>query len=265
MKSWALLFALSFAPGPALAAATPWQELAPGVSARLITSDRLVDGATLAGIEIDMPTTTKTYWRIPGETGIPTEISFAGSEGLGTPEILWPYPQIDRSQGYLDYVYYGPVVLPLRIAMPTASGRLDATITLGICSDVCVPAMASFSLPMSFTNPDSPQSLRLDQAVAETPIDWDQSGPAVANIVAQPDGVAIEGLDPAIDAASVIADLGDPSLIFDTPQKSPDGALWTLRLLGGVGTKGLEGRPIQLTFMTRSGPYSVSRQIGAAP
>ena len=61
-----------------------------------------------------MPQNTKTYWRIPGETGIPTELDFTGSTGIAASTILWPYPTVDHVQGYLDYVYYGPTVLPHR-------------------------------------------------------------------------------------------------------------------------------------------------------
>ena len=49
--------------------------VAPDVRVRLIASEQLrADHTTLAAIEIDMPASTKTYWRVPGETGIPTEL-----------------------------------------------------------------------------------------------------------------------------------------------------------------------------------------------
>ena len=66
---------LALAAAPACAGATAWQELAPGVKLRLVASDTLsADGTTLAALELDMPAGTKTYWRVPGESGIPTEL-----------------------------------------------------------------------------------------------------------------------------------------------------------------------------------------------
>lgn len=256
-----LIIALvTFAAAPALAAATPWQEIAPEVRARLVSSDVLDNGSSLAGLEIDMPEGTKTYWRIPGETGIPTEFDFSGSAGVANPTVQWPYPEIDQSDGYLDYVFHGPVVLPIRFEATAGGATLTASVTLGICSDMCVPAMAKFTLPIDFGKPDPAQSLRLDQALATVPIAWDQPGSPVGAVSAGPEGLVLVGLDPAIDPASIIADVGDPGLLFGVPQKSPDGNLWTLKLLGGA-TEGLRGRPVQLTFVTAMGPYAVTRDI----
>jgi DsbC/DsbD-like thiol-disulfide interchange protein len=254
---------VTFAASPALAGATAWQDIAPGVRARLISNDTVTNGMTLAGFELDMPQTTKTYWRVPGEAGIPTQFDFTGSVGLGDPAVGWPYPEIDRSQGYLDYVYHGHVVLPIELTAVGDAATLNAAITLGVCSDVCVPAQAKFSLPLSFAQPDAGQSIRLSQAEAQAPIAWDRPGDPVGVVTATADGISVVNPDPAIEQETLIADVGDPAILFETPQKSPDGTLWTLKLLGGAAGKGLEGRPVQLTFMTASGPYAVSRQIAA--
>ena len=90
MRIPALLLIASFSV-PAVAGETPWQELAPGAKARLISSDVLkADGTTMVGLELDMPTTLNTYWRVPGETGIPTQFDFGGSSGVAGHETLWP-------------------------------------------------------------------------------------------------------------------------------------------------------------------------------
>ncbi len=255
------IIAVTFLAAPAFAAATDWQEIAPGVKARLISSDTLTDGMTLAALELDMPQNTNTYWRIPGETGIPTEFDFSTSRGVGEPVVYWPYPEIDRSRGYLDYAYYGPVVLPFEFEAGEGA-VLDVAVTLGICSDICVPAEAELSLPLDFTAPDAAQSIRLDQAMAETPILWDQPGRPFGTVEAGLDGsLHLLSPDPSIDPGSVIADVGDPSILFKTPQKSPDGALWTLEPLGGGVHKELEGSSVQLTFETPHGPYAVTHVI----
>ena len=44
----------------------------------------------LAGLQLDMPANTKTYWRVPGETGIPSEFDFSASVGLTSGTIDWP-------------------------------------------------------------------------------------------------------------------------------------------------------------------------------
>ena len=256
------LIAVTLVASPAFAAATLWQEIAPGVKARLISTDTVVDGMSLAGLELDMPQNTNTYWRIPGETGIPTEFDFVASSGLANPTVHWPYPEIDRSRGYLDYAYYGPVVLPIEFEAGEGGAVLDVGITLGVCSDICVPATAKLTLPLSFGTPDAAQSIRLDQAMAQTPILWDQPGQPFGTVEAGFDGsLHLLSPDPSIDPASVIADVGDPSILFETPQKSQDGNLWTLKPLGGEAEKGLEGSSVQLTFTTPKGPYAVTQVI----
>jgi DsbC/DsbD-like thiol-disulfide interchange protein len=256
------VIAVTLAASPAFAAATLWQEIAPGVKARLISSDTIVDGMSLAGLELDMPQDTNTYWRVPGETGIPTEFDFTASSGLANPMVHWPYPEIDRSRGYLDYAYYGPVVLPIEFEAGEGGAILDIGITLGVCSDICVPATAKLTLPLNFSTADAAQSIRLDQAMAQTPILWDQPGQPFGTVEAGFDGsLHLLSPDPSIDSASVIADVGDPSILFETPQKSPDGNLWTLKPLGGEAGKELEGSSVQLTFTTPKGPYAVTQVI----
>lgn len=251
---------------PAFAGATDWQELAPGVRARLISADAIdpADGRLHAGFELDMPASTKTYWRIPGEAGIPTEFDFSASTGLGPAAIIWPYPQIDRTDGFRDYVYRGHLVIPIDFTPAAGTAATLAVNTmLGICSDICVPAQASFSLPISFGAADPGQASRLQIALGQTPDIW-PAGPApFGAITANAYGIEIADLDPGIDPASVIADLGDPAILFAAPQKSPDGRRWSLKLLGDTGAQGLVGRTVQLTFLARSIPYAVSREIAA--
>lgn len=248
---------------PALANATPWLEIAPGVKARMITSDAVAMGKTTLGLEVDLPEGYVTYWRVPGESGIPTTIDMSGSTGLTDPVIEWPYPQIDEKTGMRDFVYRGHLVLPIVAKADGSSGTLNAAIIMGVCSDICVPARATFTLPLSFGAQDPEQSLRLQMAEVQLPAEWDQPQEPFGAITATPNGLAISGIDDTIDPASVIADVGDPALIFAAPQKSPDGTSWSMKLLGGAGGEGLAGRTVQLTFTTRLGPYAVTRPIGA--
>lgn len=260
-RLWVFLV-VTLAASPALAAATPWQELAPGVRARLISGDTISGGKALAGLELDMPETTKTYWRLPGETGIPTEIDFSASTGMSGATIAWPFPQIDRSQGYLDFVYYGQLVLPFELSVDETGAVLNASVTLGVCDEVCVPVMASFSLPLG-ASPDAGQSIRIQQALAATPIEWDRASVPFAGVEANPSGTGLllSYPHPDIDPVQIIAETGANGQIFGAPQKSPESAIVEIRLLGGADGQALAGQSVQLTFMTAAGPYSVTRSI----
>ncbi|MBK8085851.1 MAG: hypothetical protein IPK28_19615 [Devosia sp.] len=261
------LFLLALSCLPAHAGETPWQEVAPDVRVRMISSDVLrPGGTTMIGLEIDMPPGTKTYWRVPGETGIPTTIDLAGSTGITGHESLWPFPQIDTAEGFVDFVYFGPTVLPVELHLPGDAAMLEAAVTMGVCSDICVPVSAHFSLPLSFARPDRGQSLRIAQAVALTPMDWTDPRQPVGWVGydAAADALAVRLGDDRIDPLSLIADAGPDGQLFGAPQKSPDGSLVLLPLLGGAAEGDVAGRPVQLTFMTEMGPFSLSRIIASA-
>jgi DsbC/DsbD-like thiol-disulfide interchange protein len=250
--------------GPALAGATPWQELTPGVKARMISSDSVDLGKTKIGLELDLPEGFNTYFRIPGDSGIPPVFDFSGSTGLGDPEITWPYPIIEETQGLRDYVYRGHLVLPMQVTAAGPTAQLNVAVTLGVCSDICMPARARFSLPITFGKGDAEQSLRLQMAEVDLPGDWAQPQPPFGPITASAEGLVISGIDPMIDPASIIADVGDPSILFSAPQKSADGVSWILKIPGSSVAAGLAGKTVQLLFTTRLGPFLVSRQIAPA-
>jgi DsbC/DsbD-like thiol-disulfide interchange protein len=250
---------------PAAASQTDWQEVSPGVRMRLIADDvHRPDGTTIAGLEIDMPANTKTYWRVPGETGIPTVFDISASRGVHALSAVWPYPVIDRAAGYTDYVYYGPTVLPLRLQISGDTPLLDASVTLGICSDVCVPVTAKFAMPLHLGKTDVTQEIRLQQARALAPVPWSGPGDALGearwDAADQELEVAVNTME--VDPSSLIVDAGDPGILFGAPQKSPDGQVVALPLLGGDAA-GLEGKPVQLIFLTPTGAYELTRTIGA--
>lgn len=247
--------------GPAHAAASAWQEVAPETRMRLVSSDRLEDGHLLAGVELDMPAGFKTYWRVPGETGIPTQIEDTGSQGFSDPQVLWPQPTIDQTESYLDFVYYGPTVLPLRLAAETGTGTISLSVTMGVCSDICVPVQAQFELPVDTARPDAGQDLRLQQALANVPIAPEDDG-IVGEVVLASDGLHVPLLSTEIDSTSVIVAAADPQLLFGAPQKSPDTGLVVLPLLGG-DEQSVVGQTVDISFQTPAGPYVVQRVVAS--
>jgi DsbC/DsbD-like thiol-disulfide interchange protein len=264
MRLTCALLTLLAATGTAVAGASPWQDLAPGVRIRLLSDDvRQADGTTMLALELDMPATTRTYWRVPGEGGIPAEIDLAGSRGLGALDPVWPYPTVDHTAGYTDFVYFGPTVLPLTAHLDAAAVEVKAAVTLGVCSDICMPARAELSLPLDFARADPGQQLRIAQAVALAPIAWQGPGEGIGTVTldAAAGTLAVEVLAPDIDPASVIADMGPDGMLFGAPQKSPESGVVALPLLGGGDVGGLVGQPVRLTFLTPAGAYETTRTI----
>lgn len=259
-----LVVSLALLATSARAGETAWQDVAPGVKLRLISTGQVkADGTTLVGLELDMPDTNKTYWRVPGETGLPTELDFAGSTGVVSHEVLWPYPVRHETADYLDYVYFGPTVLPVLLTVEPGAPRVELSAILGVCSDICVPAQARFSLPLVDTQPDRPNSLRIRQALAMTPMEWPADPQPIGDVELwrEANMLAVRVDDPELDPASLIAatDNGDP--LFGTPQKSPEPNLVLIPILGKADELDLENQAVQLTFLTGMGAFEVKRIV----
>ena len=250
----------------AFAGESNWQELAPDVAVRLISSG-LPDasGKALFALEIAMPEDTRTYWRVPGQTGLPLQLDLSGSTGVSLVRQHWPLPEIENISGYLDYVYFGHTVLPLELQVNDPAGQVRVDATLGICSDICVPAQATLSLPASDGAADPANGLRIDQALADVPIAWDDGEEPIGavRILSDLSAIAVTINGERVDAMSLIAaaDLDGP--LFGAPQKSPQDGVVLLPILTKTDNSELEHLEIEISFMTSRGAYQVSRTIEA--
>lgn len=246
---------------------TPWQEIAPDVRARLISSDNLgPDGTMLVGLQLDMPSSTQTYWRIPGETGIATQLFVKSTDGVSLTAIHWPYPVIDTSRGYLDYAYYGPTILPFSVALGSrSSATLDVDTVLGICLNICIPASANFSLALKSGRMDPGHALRLKQAMAEVPLSWNDSRQPFGSVYYDEDALAlrVEVANPVVDPQSLIVETDDQRTLFGTPVAGSDGRTVSLPLLATDRAAPFVGGKVLLTFMTNAGPYELWRDAPA--
>jgi DsbC/DsbD-like thiol-disulfide interchange protein len=119
--------------------------------ARLFSADAGASGTFLAGIEIKLDPGFKTYWRNPGESGLPPAFDWSGSENVGETELLWPAPTRFEDAGGVSYGYADGVVFPVRIR-PRDVGkplRLALKLDYGVCKDICIPAHADLALSPS--------------------------------------------------------------------------------------------------------------------
>jgi DsbC/DsbD-like thiol-disulfide interchange protein len=267
MRPAVLTAVLALCAQPAFAGATAWQEVAPGVSVRLISGgDVTADGHTLVGLEIDMPETTKTYWRVPGETGIPTQVDVSRSHGISGHRVRWPYPTIDKQSGYLDYAYFGPTVLPIELQLSGETADLELSATLGVCDEICIPVQVRFEMTLGGEIADRANGLRLRQALAMAPIAWDGGEPPVGSVRydAGENAVVVDIDTSNIDPASLIGALPDGLPLLGAAQPAPNGRSVHLPVIGSDEAMAatLMGQPMDLVFQTDMGPYLLTRRIG---
>jgi DsbC/DsbD-like thiol-disulfide interchange protein len=134
--------------------ASAWEEQ-PHAAVRLIAGKAFEFGDTAllrAGIEIHLDPGWKTYWRYPGDSGVPPIFDFAGSANVNTVTVRWPAPErfADGAGGH-SIGYVGDVVVPLLISPQDAAKSASLHVKLGyaICGNVCIPAEADLKLGLS--------------------------------------------------------------------------------------------------------------------
>ncbi len=103
-----------------------------------------------AGLEIKLQPGWKTYWRYPGDSGVPPRFNFEGSENVKDVTVFFPAPMRfsdgnGHSIGYVDHT-----ILPLRIVVRDAHkpAVLRVAVDYAVCEKLCVPVDAKLELPL---------------------------------------------------------------------------------------------------------------------
>lgn len=148
--------------------ASPWQR--DGHSAvRLLAGSR--SGAVLlGGIAFQLQQGWKTYWRTPGDSGVPPRFDFSKSENVEAVTIMWPAPlKFDDGAGGHSIGYHDQFVLPLRIVAKAADKpvTLRAEINYAVCEKLCIPVEASAEL--GFNSVASTEDANLRAALDTVP------------------------------------------------------------------------------------------------
>lgn len=142
------LCAVSF---PALAASSEWAEVEGG-SVRIVTEGLPDEAGMLRGaLEIDLKPGWKTYWRDPGESGIPPTVTVISPEGGAEADIGFPAPA-RFNEGFSVWAGYDrSVALALTFSLPDAGTveRLGISVFLGICEVICIPVQAGLDVDLT--------------------------------------------------------------------------------------------------------------------
>jgi DsbC/DsbD-like thiol-disulfide interchange protein len=138
-------------------------------SARLLAGSRN-GGILLGGVEIKLEKGWKTYWRTPGDSGVPPRFDFSKSENVEAVTILWPAPmRFDDGAGGFSIGYKKDVLIPLRIALksPDKPVVLRLHLDYAVCEKLCVPVESQIELP--FVSAASTEDSTLSAAMDKVP------------------------------------------------------------------------------------------------
>jgi suppressor for copper-sensitivity B len=153
-----------------LSAATSDVARGNAVEGRLISVENGVgagDATVSAGLQVMLDDGWKTYWRSPGEVGLPPELIWEESENIASVEIAYPAPTRFVAFDIQNFGYGTEVVYPLTVMLndPGAPARLSVQANLLVCAEICVPETLNLTL-------DLPAGGGMDAEAAATLSEW---------------------------------------------------------------------------------------------
>ncbi|MBY5790210.1 protein-disulfide reductase DsbD domain-containing protein [Rhizobium leguminosarum] len=132
---------------------------------RLVALAPDAGGKIRAALQIEPKPGWITYWKEPGNSGIPPQITIAPESGVSLDAIAYPVPKHFFKGAIEDIAYDAPVTLPLSLTAPGKGPvTIDAAAFIGICKDICIPFQASFELKLGPAIQSHPQEEAILQA-----------------------------------------------------------------------------------------------------
>ncbi len=184
MRHFLFALFLTFFSLPAFALSSDWAK-DDAVAVRLISgNDGVGTAATVPlGLEITLQNGWHTYWRSPGEAGLPPQLDWTRSQSddgnVQDATLLYPAPRRYTAYGLETVGYRDHVIFPIDVVLRSPGHPLnaDVAIDLLVCSSVCVPKHFDLKLnvPTGDANPGA-ESDALKQARATLPVDPDSAG-----------------------------------------------------------------------------------------
>lgn len=216
----------------AVVAVACWPGLAPAqsghgsdvVSVQLIPGWRTDTGTHMTALRIRLAPGWKTYWRAPGEAGLPPVIDWDKSRNLADALIRFPQPEVYEKNGFRTIGYSREVVLPIELTPEDGDAAIviDSVLEIGVCEDICMPTVMRIKATLPRSGHQSPEIM---QALASEP----------RRIAAQPacqlslisDGVRLTARLPRLSMITgsmvAIAEVSDPRVWVSETTLSRDG------------------------------------------
>ncbi len=173
-------------------------------------------GTYMGAIRLTLADGWKTYWRAPGDAGIPPHFDWSGSQNVSDIEITWPAPYVFDQNGLRSIGYKDQLVLPVEItpAKPGKAVRLKGEMDLGVCKDVCVPGNLEFDHRLDAQAARNPA---IAAALAQRPYSASEAGVAKASCLLKPtaDGIQVEAhitMPSAGGAEIAVIEPGNPAI-----------------------------------------------------
>jgi len=135
----------------AIVSQSPWVA-STNSKVRLVSGTVDLDGkpTLLAGVQLRMDTGWKTYWRVPGDSGVPPSFDWSGSKNLKQAEMLYPAPHRFADANGTAIGYDDEVVFPVKLTPEREGEPIDLKLAFayGLCMNLCIPNDVSLALAL---------------------------------------------------------------------------------------------------------------------
>lgn len=239
---------------------TPWIDTAQSRIRLVAGNDPAQQGVRVILVEMQLQPSWKTYWRMPGDAGIPPSFDWTGSENLGPVEVRHPAPSIFIDQGGTTIGYKTAVTFPVYASPPDAKSptRVKVELAFGICREVCIPVEAKLSLDIPPSAVVPKETLAAPTAkvpVRKTLAEAGRGLPAVA-AVAFAGGASAPRLKIKTKGVADLFLEGPDGLYVPLPQRSAgpdDAATFEVDLSKTQDLPDLRGKTLTITAVGKSG------------
>jgi len=168
-----LLVALLAAPVGSRAAESQPVSTARTIVTLVSDTDHIAPGAAFrVGLRLQLAPGWHTYWKNPGDAGVPAELNLTLPDGATAGPIAWPAPDRLAEGPIATYAYTGELLLPVRVTPGAAGGpmTLHAEANWLVCKEICIPEEGRFELNLAAGTPaPSAQAPQFTVADSRTP------------------------------------------------------------------------------------------------
>lgn len=228
----------------------------PYTSLRLLNAGKQSD-VWSSGIYITMQNGWKTYWRVPGDAGVPPSFDWSDSGNVESVKVMMPLPHRFMDENGEGIGYKSEVVFPVDVKLrdPSKPAILSLKMSYAVCNDICVPVQAEVKLDIGARSVSDSDKFRLRVARAAVPV---KSGADRLSVVSlrqiELDGrksleISLRGIQSPSEADIFIE--ADGNSYFRKPElvdQSDEMTTWRIAIDSTGGQDTLAGKSVRLTI-----------------
>ena len=258
---------VAVAPAIAEAGVSPWLRL-DHADVRLLVGGPGDGAERFAAVELRLDPGTLTYWRQPGDAGLPPRFDTTASSNVAAVAVDYPAPTLLDEDGSQLFGYRDAVAFPMSITVadPARPATLSIKLDAALCRTLCLPVSATLALPLSAsTDLEADRVIAAARAAVPRRVATGEAGPLAVQTVALP-STSAEALDVVVRARG-------PATLFT---EGPDG--WAFPAVSvapssqGVATLAVPivqrpsgalpaGLPVRLTLVDGAAAVEVATRV----